>query len=66
MVRKTRKDEPAPPAPPKNEPLPPEAADGAPDIPGQVVLVFQGGGALGAYQAGVYQALHDARSSRTG
>jgi NTE family protein len=24
------------------------------------VLVFQGGGALGAYQAGVYQALHDA------
>ena len=33
--------------------------DGAPDIPGQIVLVFQGGGALGAYQAGVYQALHD-------
>ncbi|CAE6817042.1 patatin-like phospholipase family protein [Paraburkholderia haematera] len=31
----------------------------APDIPGQVVLVFQGGGALGAYQAGVYQAMHD-------
>jgi NTE family protein len=31
-----------------------------PDIPGQVVLVFQGGGALGAYQAGVYEALHDA------
>jgi NTE family protein len=26
----------------------------------QTVLVFQGGGALGAYQAGVYQALHDA------
>jgi NTE family protein len=26
----------------------------------QVVLVFQGGGALGAYQAGVYQALHQA------
>jgi predicted acylesterase/phospholipase RssA len=25
--------------------------------PGQIVLVFQGGGALGAYQAGVYQAL---------
>jgi NTE family protein len=24
------------------------------------VLVFQGGGALGAYQAGVYQALHEA------
>jgi NTE family protein len=29
-------------------------------LPGQVVLVLQGGGALGAYQAGVYQALHDA------
>ncbi len=26
----------------------------------QVVLVFQGGGALGAYQAGTYQALHEA------
>lgn len=29
-------------------------------LPGQVVLVLQGGGALGSYQAGVYQALHDA------
>ncbi|NDZ15611.1 patatin [Variovorax sp. WS11] len=29
-------------------------------LPGQVVLVFQGGGALGAYQVGVYQALHEA------
>jgi NTE family protein len=27
---------------------------------GQTVLVFQGGGALGAYQVGVYQALHEA------
>jgi NTE family protein len=27
---------------------------------GKVVLVFQGGGALGAYQTGVYQALHEA------
>jgi NTE family protein len=26
--------------------------------PGQIVLVLQGGGALGSYQAGVYQALH--------
>jgi NTE family protein len=25
-------------------------------LPGQVVLVLQGGGALGAYQLGVYQA----------
>ena len=31
-----------------------------PEMPGQVVLVFQGGGALGAYQGGVYQALHEA------
>jgi NTE family protein len=30
------------------------------DLPGQVVLVLQGGGALGAYQVGVYEALHDA------
>lgn len=27
---------------------------------GQIVLVLQGGGALGAYQAGVYQAFHEA------
>src|SRR6185295_5256872 len=26
---------------------------------GQVVLVLQGGGALGAYQVGVYEALHE-------
>jgi NTE family protein len=29
-------------------------------VHGQVVLVLQGGGALGAYQVGVYQALHEA------
>ena len=33
---------------------------GLASMPGQVVLVLQGGGALGAYQVGVYQALHDA------
>src|SRR5688572_19648547 len=27
---------------------------------GQTVLVLQGGGALGAYQVGVYEALHEA------
>ena len=32
----------------------------ATSLPGQVVLVLQGGGALGAYQAVVYQALHEA------
>ena len=39
------------------------AAEPAPvrrPLPGQVVLVLQGGGALGAFQAGVYQALHEA------
>jgi len=35
------------------------AAD-APAATGQTVLVLQGGGALGAYQAGVYEALHEA------
>jgi NTE family protein len=29
-------------------------------LPGQLVLVLQGGGALGAYQLGVYQAMHEA------
>jgi len=33
---------------------------GSKKLPGQVVLVLQGGGALGSYQAGVYQALHEA------
>lgn len=32
----------------------------APAVPGRVVLVMQGGGALGAYQVGVYQALSEA------
>ncbi len=30
------------------------------NLPGQIVLVLEGGGALGSYQAGVYQALHEA------
>jgi NTE family protein len=29
------------------------------ELPGQVVLVLQGGGALGAYQLGVYEAMHE-------
>jgi NTE family protein len=37
----------------------PETSASAP-TPQRVVLVLQGGGALGAYQAGVYQALHEA------
>jgi NTE family protein len=38
-----------------------QGAKGLPALPGQVVLVLQGGGALGAYQGGVYQALHEAK-----
>src|SRR5262245_53332992 len=38
----------------------PAPAYGSPAKPQQIALVFQGGGALGAYQAGVYQALHEA------
>jgi NTE family protein len=36
------------------------SASSAPKLPGQVVLVLQGGGALGAYQGGIYEALHEA------
>ncbi|MCC6198372.1 MAG: patatin-like phospholipase family protein [Burkholderiales bacterium] len=36
------------------------SASGASTLPGQAVLVLQGGGALGAYQAGVYEGLHEA------
>ncbi len=39
---------------------PVRTAPKAQNLPGQVVVVFQGGGALGAYQGGVYQALHEA------
>ena len=43
--------------PSTSEPVPEagHAADGS--VQRQTVLVLQGGGALGAYQAGVYQAL---------
>jgi NTE family protein len=36
------------------------AAHTGSNFSGQVVLVLQGGGALGAYQVGVYEALHEA------
>lgn len=36
------------------------AAHTGANFAGQTVLVLQGGGALGAYQVGVYEALHDA------
>src|SRR5881409_2262657 len=51
----------------KAENTPAKTGNGAPPhpkwqkgFPGQVVLVLQGGGALGAYQVGVYTALHEA------
>jgi len=34
--------------------------DGHDALPGQIVLVLQGGGALGAFQVGVYEAMHEA------
>ena len=34
------------------------AKPGRADLPGQVVLVLQGGGALGAFQVGTYDAMH--------
>jgi NTE family protein len=46
----------AAPTEPRAEP----AAVGLRKQVGQIVLVLQGGGALGAYQVGVYQALHEA------
>ncbi len=49
---------PAKPAATRRKPAARETA--LPGLPGQVVLVLQGGGALGAYQVGVYEALHDA------
>jgi NTE family protein len=60
--RSTRRSHPSgvdPAEPARTKAAKPEAParDGA---PGQVVLVLQGGGALGAYQVGVYQALHEA------
>ena len=38
----------------------PKVRPGRPLARGRLALVLQGGGALGAYQAGVYQALHEA------
>ena len=45
------------------EPTQPDRTDAAQRVyttPEQTVLVLQGGGALGAYQAGVYEAMHEA------
>lgn len=53
----TRKKTASPPHSTDLCPVEPRRKDG---LPGQIVLVMQGGGALGAYQAGVYEALHEA------
>jgi NTE family protein len=45
----------------KRRPDSPQGANTGTALPGQVVLVLQGGGALGAYHAGVYQALHESK-----
>lgn len=37
-----------------------ESTSGNRTFPGQVMLVLRGGDALGSYQVGVYQALHEA------
>ena len=47
-------------APPAPATASPAAAIEQVEVPGQVVLVMQGGGAPGCYQAGAYQALHEA------
>jgi NTE family protein len=44
----------------QSSPLPPSQS-WRPERCERVALVLQGGGALGAYQAGVYQAMHEAR-----
>ncbi len=44
----------------KASPLVPTMAADTARPPGQIVLVLQGGGALGAYHAGVFQAMHEA------
>ncbi|PSC06064.1 patatin [Alsobacter soli] len=43
----------------RSEPPPPGDGSRRRHPCGQIVLVFQGGGALGAYQVGVYEALHE-------
>lgn len=56
VLPQPRRNSPAPPTASEPEPL----AHGLRRRFGQIVLVLQGGGALGAYQVGVYQALHEA------
>jgi NTE family protein len=48
-------------SPRKRRPDAPQGARAGAPLPGQVVLVLQGGGALGAYHAGVYEALHESK-----
>ncbi|MCJ8158325.1 patatin-like phospholipase family protein [Sphingomonas sp. LaA6.9] len=41
----------------RSDPTPRQAKNAALPLPGEVALVLQGGGALGSYQAGVYESL---------
>src|SRR3546814_10749440 len=57
-----RREAPRRPEPPRKEPpspMPRRATSAALPLPDLVVLVLQGGGALGAYQAGIYEAVFD-------
>jgi NTE family protein len=64
MATRTRNPRPSPARPPRKgtnagrDPAAPHYCESSGNR--QVVLVLQGGGALGAYQVGVYQALHEA------
>lgn len=44
----------------RSSPRPAQAETSRAGLPGQAVLVLQGGGALGAFQVGAYEALHEA------
>ncbi|HEY2000255.1 patatin-like phospholipase family protein [Paraburkholderia sp.] len=63
MAKKAPRDNPADSSEQTGQPQASDEAGIPPceNIPGQIVFVLQGGGALGAYQAGVYEALHEAR-----
>lgn len=64
-ARKARSRDAAPHEPPLSQSAESTTATQA-GVPGQVVLVLQGGGALGAYQVGVYEALTKRASSLNG
>lgn len=60
QTRQTRQTRQAAHGEPAAQAKPAAKQAGSAALPGQVVLVMQGGGALGAFQAGVYEAMHEA------